>query len=442
MKNRIYSILSVSAVALALLSSCTKDELTDEAIRPSRELAPVEAKGTPVVFESSVISEQAETRSQQTGELKNSNLNDIGVFAYYHDNGTYSSSSLPDFMYNQKVTRNGSTWDYSPVKYWPNETTNDSEGPASEHTDRISFLAYAPFTAEADLAGNGSFGITGFTGKNAAGDVKVSYRVSPTDPTQSVDLLWGVAGTTETASPVNPSENSTTENEPLLNLSKMITGGKVKFKFHHALTKLDVKVSLAVDQIPAGTTKENATKVLVEAFYFIPTETTEANLLGLEGTFNLNTTYTAGSTVGWESITSRYDKAKGEATSLEIADNLKYTSASDFDSKAGAPAESVTANFPSLLKEGKPLMFIPLAGNTAYKYNVRIIYHVLTKDNEGVKDVRNDITYTGVEIPFRQDCAYSLSTIIGLNSVKFEVEAVDWDPVIKAVTMRSTNEVF
>ena len=82
----------------------------------------------------------------------------FGVFGYYTSNSVYdTNSSIPNFMYNQKVTFAGtagtapdgtaigddnSKWTYEPVKYWPNEF---GDAALSDDVDRISFFAYAPW---------------------------------------------------------------------------------------------------------------------------------------------------------------------------------------------------------------------------------------------------------------------------------------------------------
>lgn len=77
----------------------------------------------------------------------------IGIFGFYHNgNGstdgswaaeTAAGTNIPDYMYNQQMTYNGSTaaWDYSPIKYWPNES---GSGAASTHIDKLSFWGYYP----------------------------------------------------------------------------------------------------------------------------------------------------------------------------------------------------------------------------------------------------------------------------------------------------------
>lgn len=59
----------------------------------------------------------------------------IGVFGFYLPNGT-TTIGEPNFMYNQEMSFNGTDWEYSPIKYWPN-----NQG------DKLAFWAYYPFNA-------------------------------------------------------------------------------------------------------------------------------------------------------------------------------------------------------------------------------------------------------------------------------------------------------
>ena len=70
-------------------------------------------------------------------------------------------------MYNQLVEKKNGTWQYTPLKYWPN---NDS--------DKISFFAYAPHNA------------TGVTPSNAIQKGYPSFTyTTPTAEADQVDLL-------------------------------------------------------------------------------------------------------------------------------------------------------------------------------------------------------------------------------------------------------------
>lgn len=69
----------------------------------------------------------------------------FGVFGYYTSNSQFdTNSSLPNFMYNQKVLWNDGqgAWTYEPVKYWPNEF---GDAALSDDIDRVTFFAYAPW---------------------------------------------------------------------------------------------------------------------------------------------------------------------------------------------------------------------------------------------------------------------------------------------------------
>ena len=419
MKSRLF-IITIATTAALLLNGCAKDELLTDNPTDGKDV--LKDNGTPVAFETTVSLFDADTRAEITSKADLATSH-FGVFAYYHDgsgttDGAYnSSSSAPNFMYNQEVESAdaGVTWTYAPIKYWPNETKTDPESTSiSEHIDKLSFLAYAPFATTLSGTEPGIYAITSST---TAGDAKVSYRVSTHDPAKAVDLMWGV----------NP-----TTGDPLLNLTKTAIGEKVNIKFYHALTKLDVEAQLAVDQLTGGGSLDANTKVFIEGLYLIPQETDASKQLGIEGYFNLNTPYSATSTGGW-TVTTPYDETAATSSTIKIKDAMKY---------GAAGATGVTTNSGESALDG-PLMFIPINGTASYKYNVKLVYHVVTTDpvTGMVSDVTNDIVQE-VSIPFLQAHAYKLIAIIGLTSVKFTVEVVDWTLDNKPVAMRSTDEVF
>ena len=122
---------------------------------------------------------------------------------------------------NQQVTYNGPTpaenpgtvfdypgsWTYGgDQKYWNKDA---SGGP-------VDFYAYAPYVS----SGSGLTGITDVSGTS------VTYTIA-TDPDNSVDLLWGVKGTTGL---------------PWTGTTLAQTGGPVLFTFRHALAAIGVEV--------------------------------------------------------------------------------------------------------------------------------------------------------------------------------------------------------
>lgn len=140
----------------------------------------------------------------------------LGVFAYLTSGAFDGSSSTPNFMYNQKVEWQTAdkSWNYSPLKYWPGNTT-----------DKISFFAYAPYVDEA--ASGGSTPI--FKKKTGAGFPKFDYAVPAAENSQ-VDLLTGVPLMNQGYTPAN--------------------GGTVKLLMKHALTKVGICIKKTDD--PGG----------------------------------------------------------------------------------------------------------------------------------------------------------------------------------------------
>ena len=135
-------------------------------------------------------------------ELNNTTLQTqgFGVFAYYTERGSWSASAAtsPDFMNNTKVTSSdkGTSWQYSPIKYWP-----------QDQRDRVSFFAYAPYIDGNDL-----------------NDTKIDFEVK-TAVLDQIDLAWS---------------NSST-----INLTKETE--KVIFTFKHALARIGFTVTAKND---------------------------------------------------------------------------------------------------------------------------------------------------------------------------------------------------
>lgn len=282
------------AAAAALLTACSNDELSNT------EIAQQNNAETPVAF--SIYTPRNVTRAGAPGTITTASLKTgvhsaygFGVFGYYTDGGHYSDSSTPNFMYNQKVLWNAgeSAWKYEPVKYWPNEYGNTA---MADEIDRVSFFAYAPWTAVAPTTGiptNGGAGvnvdeknITAMTKNTATGDPIIKYVVD-TDPNTSVDLLWGVYagdndyttnwGTTEASvtvhngmpfidmlKPRHPQTSAYTDadwntinNDPGNGQYNGTEGdNKIRFNLRHALAKLFVTIDYIDDAAtPGGTSK-------------------------------------------------------------------------------------------------------------------------------------------------------------------------------------------
>lgn len=89
----------------------------------------------------SFSSSEVETRGSVVSE---DNLTEFGVYSYYlpSDGSVDYKSTTPQYMYNTEVSfvssgEHSGTWEYSPLKYWPEHST-----------DALLFWAYAPYSAD------------------------------------------------------------------------------------------------------------------------------------------------------------------------------------------------------------------------------------------------------------------------------------------------------
>jgi hypothetical protein len=274
------------AVAAAALVACSNEELSTPEINPATSEAPVNF---------SVYTQRGLTRAGQPGDLTNANIGatGFGVFAYYTAGEQYDAKAIPNFMYNQKVVSAdqnvtaASVWTYEPVKYWPNEYGSNAQ---SDEVDRLSFFAYAPWTEVDPTTGN-VFGdqkknIVSMNKNTATGDPMIKYVVD-TDPTTSVDLLWGVAAQNNGYSgPIQGTVNIT-EGKPFIDLVKPAKPAedKLNFNLKHALAKVRVTIDYIDDaETPNGDAKtlinSDQTRIYVRNF--------KMNGFAMKGALNLN----------------------------------------------------------------------------------------------------------------------------------------------------------
>ncbi len=259
-KNILNSVFGLAVASLMLAACSSADEV---ATAPA---ATPETGETPINF--GAYMNRTTTRGGYEGELTTATLKDaangFGVLAYFTDNQPYTISAVPNFMYNQQVTWDaGATtpaWTYSPLKYWPNEFGADA---ASEGMDRLSFFAYAPYTAVNLVTGEAADaenGIIGMTRSTENGYPKVRYAAS-FDPTKKVDLCWA---------------------EPQRNKIKQAVDVPVAFNFNHALASLNVQIDALFDSTDpnAPGTLDGNTRIWVRSVTF--------DGLAVKGELNLN----------------------------------------------------------------------------------------------------------------------------------------------------------
>jgi hypothetical protein len=247
-------------------------------------------------------------------------------------------------------------------------------------------------------------------GWTVAGDAVLTFKV-PASSEEQIDLLYGVLGAQYT-----DVEGATigTVGQPMKNLTKQETDGKISILFKHSLAKIAIDIKDVVDAIAPTTSVLGAdTKVVVEKL-------TVKGTIGTSGKLNL---YTG----AWS------DTASG--TSFDVT-----PLPSDIYSGATAPTTYPTVDGvkETGLGTGKTidLMVVPATG--AKITGVEITYYICTEDSQldgGVSIVKNVISKDlAPAITIEQGKQYGLNVLLGLTSIKLDATVSDWD-----TTAGSTN---
>ena len=198
-------------VALLLLPGCTADEqapATDA--RPPRAVSLWAYTPQPLT--------RADSALLAVDALPGGSS--IGVYAYYHDNSTWTDGARPDFMFNQQATNSasGAPYTYAPLKYWPNE-----------EADKLSFIAYYPYVD----AGT-RYGITPLLTPTGTGLPTFTFTVSD-DVKQQADFM---------VSHLKPNLPQTrdTDDDPALPMNDLTVSDRVRFYFEHMTSKVELHV--------------------------------------------------------------------------------------------------------------------------------------------------------------------------------------------------------
>lgn len=450
------SLFIFAAAALALTACTSENEATQSATQ----------KAAPQAVAFDTYTSNA-TRAGQTGVMTTTTLKEtegngggFGVFATYSDGtgaaGAYAAATGPNFMYNQKVLWNSSAmgWEYSPLKYWPNETKQDSQDATmASSVDKLTFFAYAPYVAHSDATTGQLTGVTyttpptpdadqtgiiKITTNAATTDPKVQYRVSK-NPSQTVDLLWGVAPAGDLSySTVDPDYGGSgvatltvSEGLPLIDLIKPNKDQKMKFLFKHALSRLNFSVVGAFDQIAPGGRKDPNTKVLVEK---VEVFEATAGSIKTDGWLILNNTSTGAGVANWE---SRTGGTYNSSTPLFSVTSDINTTILDKGAVAFATQPAgVGTNEVNLFEDATKFFAVipndPSDASEETEFVFEITYYVQTVDAQlkatGSVDgsrVKN-VVRVPVSIHLQNNKSYKFRLILGLTSVKLDAEVADW----------------
>jgi hypothetical protein len=392
------------------------------------------------------------TKAGMAGELTTAGLQaataGFGVFAYYTADEPYTGASGPSFMYNEKVTWDGSRWVYEPIKYWPNQF---GAAASSEEIDKVSFFAYAPYVevtpSNGMVTGDNKTGIVALSRNSVGGDPMVKYVVNM-DPGKGVDLCWGVSKNGLTRS-IDGENNHVAAGAPYIDVVKLKQGDKIEYDFRHALSAINVTIDAIVDATTAGKDVDANTKIYVRSVSF--------EGLATKGALNLNSTVAngplwtdySGSGIPVAEVLTVYDGRRDGKEGVEgaVAGNETPTGLNPVLVQSrpySVPATELPAgvtktavNLFNSTSSTASVFVIP--SNEPLK--VTIVYDVETKDDklatllsDGVthgSTVENAITKSiqigGHDFSLEAGKKYSIALHIGLTSVQFDASVSTWE---------------
>ncbi|MBP3757698.1 MAG: hypothetical protein J6I61_10515 [Prevotella sp.] len=455
-----------AAVMAAMLASCSTDVLEGQQTVATKSDPAIPGE-TPVVF--SAYTERGISRGGYDGELTTAVLKDVGnpggfgVFAYYTDSKSYSADSKINFMYNQQVTYapTEGKWIYEPVKYWPNEYGDKAE---STDEDKVTFFAYAPYVEATDVTkgtvADATWGITGLTKNSATGDPIVKYIADFTGEHQ-VDLCWATADPAANVSweTIQNGTQTIAKGMPWIDVEHPnAIDQQMKFYFNHALAQLNVQIDADVDDVAHNETNkiglkadgnvENEgttyTKVYVRSITF--------GGIAQKGALNLNNTEVGAGKANWINYSGEGQLETTEFTINDGRKDGKEGTTANNSEKNGDILNSVIISNPGNTTAGvtetpvnlfrrttnvtDPVYLIPAEGEAL---TVTIVYDVETSDpklNSKLSDgtsgssvenrITKEVTFNGKGL--QSGYKHVLKLHLGLNSVKFDTEVVDWQP--------------
>ncbi len=366
MKKIFFATLAVAALAL----SCQKNEVVVE--NPTLNQA----------IEFSTYSANApQTKGVIMDDTKLKN-DSFGITAFY--TGTMPmadwTKTTPNFMHNQLVSYNVTSWAYTPIKYWP--TMDD---------DMVSFYAYAPYA-------NSTNGIV-LPAKDKATDVtSLTFTVAD----KAADMIDFVA-----ANAIDETQNQNAEGGR----------GPVTFNFHHELSRLAFMVKASENLVSNTHIFLKSAELVADGTFYKSATYTWSDTEGALGTWSNKTAMTGNYNL-WTSV---------EKTDVEVGG---YTNTDVVD------ITSATAK--NLLGTGEYLFLIPEtakdgAGSTTGSLRVKFTYDIVTPDANLAAGHSITPAEKIVDLPaalLKQNTAYNITFTFNMDQIEVTGSVTAWETAV------------
>lgn len=402
MKKSASYILSLLLLTTLLSVGCSNDD------------TPKTGNKTPITF--AVNMEDYTTRTYTSGCIDYSILADagFGVYAYGLSGGNW---------YNREVSYIGETPTSTPtsITMYPGNWSYGTEEDWGEQS--VSFYTYAPYGTNQC--------VSALSPASGTADPTLTYTIA-TDPTQSVDLLWGINNTT---------------GKPWTNATLANTGGPVLFTFYHALAAIGFHVQAMVDKTNNTSNYTDISEV--------------ANLLDTSGKYKitvkkltLSGNFYSTATLNLNNTTERtpaWDKDNENLTAQTLTVNNSLINA-DFkhpDDATTTPEKATTImsdnTLPGITQDAQQLLIANNAAdkeqcffvipNDAQDYTVSIDWCISGQapDNSYIFEDRTS-TINIPSLTLEAGTKYYLNFVIGLRSLQLNVTATDWSGTSQDIT--------
>ncbi len=380
MKTRF--ILASFALAALAFAGCTKNVIT-KMPTPAEENTVVNGDGAPIKFSTYVPQTPDMKGPETTLDVVKAGF---GISAAYTEGETFAAATdkTPDFMCNQKVTFDGTSWTYSPLKYWP-----------TAQTDRLSFFAYAPY--------NGA-GIT--LCNNASGDASV-LNFAIQDPASSTVDFVAAAKIDEIGG-----------DDP----------GTVKFQLKHELTRMTF-VAKASETLLSSTGNLNKTKLVITDIRLTGSDKSgkpEKYMPSNKVYANADYTYADEAVGTWSNLAPR-------ATEYQLSGDMVAMpavtlGASGYSQNGVALEGTATVN---LFGDNNYLYLIPVAGGISSTSDVVVAftYEIVTEDASLAKGYSQTKAVKYVSLPdgtLLQGKSYKFTFTFEVDALVVEAGVDGW----------------
>lgn len=372
--------IGLIACAALTMTGCSNEEIN----------APQQSQGNNAIEFSTYLGRNAQGSRGTETSTTSIKTSGFGVLAYYTEQADFAKTNKPNFMWNQKVTHNGTNWEYTPVKYWPTKVG-----------DKVSFFAYAPYVEGGDANGI-------VLSKNNVTGAPTATITLPDDLSQTIDFVAAVQ--------MNKTYNDSVK-----------ANNNVRFTLKHEMTRVKVQAKLNKLVYDANDAKKKTFVVIKDVKFNNKLDFYKSGIY----TFSIDdNTIGTWAPVTDDSKTTSLDLNKAMAKETIKVTDAKGESGSGNYQKGEAGIKLVNTDPVPLIKDDQYLFLIPVANLTDGQATATIEYDIVTEDSKLEVGYSCTNAIKTVKLPagtLQQGKSYNYTFIINLDEIVLDATVEKWD---------------